>query len=182
LVRINKNSFLREIPRLGRRQGQLRSRDNRVYLPNRNSSRNVTLHYESSRFESRISRACFEHHGASALMLGRFRRGERGSKPAPGGPAHCRAPDSGDPTSPEWWIRLEEVRIGDDGQGVVEIVAWQPGEFRRESYEIDRKTGHSFVTESRIERSIATNDYQALVSPKSAPEAQPDGPNHNGPT
>jgi hypothetical protein len=117
-----------------------------------------------------------------SLMLARFRRGERGSKPAPGGPARCRAPDPDDPMSPEWWITVEEIQVGEDGRGQVEIWARHPGEIRRESYEIDRKMGHSFVTESRIGRSIATNDYQALVPPKRSPEVESDGPNPNGPT
>jgi hypothetical protein len=117
-----------------------------------------------------------------SLMLGRFRRSERESAPAPGGPARCRAPDPDDPMSPEWWITVLEIQAGKHGRGQVTIVARHPGEFRRESYLIDRITGHSFVTESRIGRSIATNDYQALVPPKRSPEVESDGPNPNGPT
>lgn len=117
-----------------------------------------------------------------SLMLTRFRRGVRESKPAAGGPARCRAPDPDDPISPEWWIRVEAILVGDDGRGQVEIWARHPGEIRRESYTINRILDHSFTTESRIERGIATNDYQALVPPRTLPEAQPDGPNYNGPT
>jgi hypothetical protein len=109
-----------------------------------------------------------------SLMLARLRRGERESKPAPGGPARCRAPDPDDLMSPEWWVTIDAIQVGDSGRGVVEIYAQHPGEFRRESYSIGRspELQHSFVTESRIGFPIATNDYQELIPPKDWPGYQ----------
>ena len=112
-------------------------------------------------------------HEDTALLV-RFRQGERGTESAASGPARCRPPDPDAPMSPEWWITAEEIDFRDEDHSVlVDLVARHPGEFRKERYRVDRTHDHAFVVETRIERGIATNDFQALISPRDWPGFQP---------